>query len=181
MPGKPFEAYIISISLKVKCKLVEKPGGITIQLLAALRYIIPWWSVLWSRNFLFPLRLRLRLRLSTSFRSGSGSGDGSGSDISFVSTFFHRFHVKKWIFNVFLWKNINIIHMLDSIQYEFWFLFATQADPEPEPKLRHSGSGSSQKVRLLAAPAPQHWWWWRFASSPYLHSNLKISPSLLGE
>jgi hypothetical protein len=44
--------------------------------------------------------------------------------------------------------------VLDSIQYEFWFLFTTQADPEP--KLRHSGSGSSQKFRLLAAPAPQH-------------------------
>jgi hypothetical protein len=46
--------------------------------------------------------------------------------------------------------------MLDSIQYEFWFLFTTQADPEP--KFCHSGSGSSQKFRLLAAlaPAPQH-------------------------
>ncbi len=40
----------------------------------------------------------------------------------------------------FLWKNINLIHMLDSIQNEFRFLFTTQA--EPEPKLRHSGSGS---------------------------------------
>ncbi len=88
------------------------------------------------------------------FRSGSGSSSGSGSDISFVSTFYHRFHFKKWIFHVFLWKNTNLIHMLDSIQYEFWFLLTTQTDPEPEPKLRHSGSGSSQKFRLLSAPAP---------------------------
>ncbi len=49
-------------------------------------------ALLWSQNFLF------RLRLSKSF----GSGAGSGSDISFVSTFYHRFHIKKWIFHVFL-------------------------------------------------------------------------------
>ncbi len=43
----------------------------------------------------------------------------------------------------FLWKNINLIHMLDSIQYEFWFLSTTQAaDPEPEPEIWHSSSGS---------------------------------------
>ncbi len=106
-------------------------------------------AVLRSRNFLFPLRLRL----SKSF----GSGSGAGSDLSFLFTFYHRFHFKKSIFHVFLWKNIYLIHMLDSIQYEFWFLFTTQADPEPEPKLSHSGSGSSQKFRLLEAPAPQHW------------------------
>ncbi len=44
-------------------------------------------SVLWSQNFLFPLRLRL----TKSF----------GSGISFVTTFYHRFHIKKWIYHVF--------------------------------------------------------------------------------
>ncbi len=53
-------------------------------------------TVLWSRNFLFPLRLRLSKRF--------GSGSGAGSDISFTttSTFYYRFHIKKWIFHVFL-------------------------------------------------------------------------------
>jgi hypothetical protein len=55
---------------------------------------------------------------------------------------------------MFFMKDIDLIHMLDPIQYEFIFLFTTLADPEPEPKLRYCGSGSSQKFRLLAAPAP---------------------------
>ncbi len=76
-------------------------------------------AVLWSRNFLF----QLRLRLSKSF--GSGSSSGAGSDISFITTFYHRFHIKKWIIHVFLWKNVNLTHMLDPIQYEFLFLFTT--------------------------------------------------------
>ncbi len=33
---------------------------------------------------------------------------------------------------MFLWKNIDLIHLLDPIQYEFLFLFTTLADPEPE-------------------------------------------------
>jgi hypothetical protein len=32
---------------------------------------------------------------------------------------------------MFLWKNIDLIHMLDPIQYEFLFLFTTLADPDP--------------------------------------------------
>ncbi len=48
--------------------------------------------------------------------------------------------------------------MLDYIQYEFWFLFTTQADQKP-------GAGAETstfrlwlqpKVPALAAPAPQH-------------------------
>ncbi len=45
---------------------------------------------------------------------------------------------------MFLWKNIVLIHMLDPIQYEFWFLFTILADPEPELKL----------IILAPAPAP---------------------------
>jgi hypothetical protein len=50
-------------------------------------------AVLWSQNFLFPLRLRL----SKSFSSGSSSSSrsGAGSNISFVTSFNHRFHIKK--------------------------------------------------------------------------------------
>ncbi len=54
-------------------------------------------TVLWSRNFLFPLRL------SKSF----GSGSSSGSDISFITTFYQRFHIKKWIIHVF-YERISI-------------------------------------------------------------------------
>jgi hypothetical protein len=56
-------------------------------------------TVLWSRNFLFPLRLRL----SKSFSSGAGSG----SDVSFKTTFYHRFHIKKSIIHVF-YERISI-------------------------------------------------------------------------
>jgi hypothetical protein len=54
---------------------------------------------------LFPLRLRL----SKSFGSGSRSGSeaGSGSDISFVTTLYNRFQIKKWIFLVF-YERISI-------------------------------------------------------------------------
>ncbi len=38
----------------------------------------------------------------------------------------------------FLWKNIDLFHMLDPIQYKFLFLLSTSADPEP--KLPCSGS-----------------------------------------
>ncbi len=60
-----------------------------------------------------------------------------------------------WFF--YIWKNINLIHMLDPIQYEFIFLFTTLADQVPEPKLWYSGSG--EKFWLLPAPAPQHYSW----------------------
>jgi hypothetical protein len=46
-------------------------------------------AVLWSRNFLFPLRFQL----SKSF--------SSGSDISFDLPFITDFIIKKWIFHVF--------------------------------------------------------------------------------
>jgi hypothetical protein len=50
---------------------------------------------------------------------------------------------------------IDLIHMLDPIQYEFRFFQNTSSDPEPEPKLLYSGSG--QKFWLRPAPAPQPW------------------------
>jgi hypothetical protein len=50
-------------------------------------------TVLWSRNYLFPLRLRL----SKCFGSGSRSGSGN----SFGTTCYHRFYIKKYIFHVF--------------------------------------------------------------------------------
>jgi hypothetical protein len=52
----------------------------------------------------------------------------------------------KRTFFMFLMKKIDLIHMLNPIQYEFRFFQNTLADPEP--KLRYSGSGSSQKFRL---------------------------------
>jgi hypothetical protein len=47
------------------------------------------------------------------------------------------------IFHVYNEKKIDLIHMLDPIQYEFRFFQNNLADPElePEPKLRYSGSG----------------------------------------
>ncbi len=76
---------------------------------SAWRFYVSINAVLWSRNFLFPLRLRL----SKSF--------SSGSDISFELPFITGFLLKKWIFHVFLWKNINLIHMLETIQNKFRF------------------------------------------------------------
>jgi hypothetical protein len=32
---------------------------------------------------------------------------------------------------MFLGKNIDLIHPIDPIQYDFWFWFTTFADPEP--------------------------------------------------
>ncbi len=106
-----------------------------------------------------PLRGRFRSRLSFPLSCASNvitysvsltpaptfkkKSSGFSYDNSFVSTgtYYHRFHIKKWIFHVFLWKNVYLIHMIDPIQYEFWFFFfTTLADPEPEPKLRYSGS-----------------------------------------
>ncbi len=103
-------------------------------------------SVMWSRNYLFPLRLRL----SKSFGSGSRSGN------SFGTTFFHRFYIIKYIFHVFMKENRPNSH---TRSYSIWILIFFTTLTDPEPKLLHSGSGSSQKFRLLAAPAPgpQHW------------------------
>ncbi len=74
----------------------------------------------------------------------------------------------------FLWRNINLIHMLDPIQYEFLILFTTLADPE-------LGAGADTSIFQLQlrfrskvpAPAPQHC---VFAVSQYLlHPNHRIS------
>ncbi len=122
------------------------------------RHITGIWTWKWTRtpllrsqNYLFPLQLWL----SKSF--GSGSPSSSGNSVGTTGNCYHRFYINKYIFHVFLWKNIDLIHMLDPIQYEFLFLFTTLADPELEPKLWYFNSGSSLKFRLLAAPAPQHW------------------------
>jgi hypothetical protein len=58
---------------------------------------------------LFPLRLRLSKSFGSGSRSGSeaGSEAGSGSDISFVTTLYNRFQIKKWIFLVF-YERISI-------------------------------------------------------------------------
>ncbi len=98
-----------------------------------------------------------------------------------------QFSCKKWIFHVFIWKNIDLSHLLDPIQYEFLFLCTTLA--EPEPKLRCTGSG--QKFRLLAAPDPQHWYctqldiWisdWRGFCLNTLQIGLKLpSENILGQ
>ncbi len=47
---------------------------------------------------------------------------------------------------MFLWKNIDVIHMLDPIQYELWFSSTTLADPEP-------GAGAETSIfRLQLRP-----------------------------
>jgi hypothetical protein len=59
---------------------------------------------------------RLRLRLSRSF------GSRAGSDFSFVTTCFHSFYAQLLYLKVnflrFLGKVINLIHLLDPIEYE---------------------------------------------------------------
>ncbi len=65
-------------------------------------------SVLRSWNYLF--RLQLRLRLSKGFRSRAGS------DFSFVGVCLHS--IKTKMFSLFLRKKIDLIHLLDPIQYE---------------------------------------------------------------
>ncbi len=80
----------------------------------------------------------------------------SGSDISFISTFCHRFHIKKWIIHVFYERNQPNSHAGSYTIWIFIFylLLKLTRSREPEPNLRYSGSG--KKFRLLAAPAPQH-------------------------
>ncbi len=50
-----------------------------------------------------------------------------------------------------LWKDIDLIHMLDPNQYKFLFLFTTLVDPEP-------GAGAETSIFRLwpKVPAPQH-------------------------
>ncbi len=112
-------------------------------------------AVLWSRNFLFPLRFQL----SKSF--------GSGSDISFDLPFITDFILKKSGFFMFFKKDYQPNSHAGF--YSKWILIfiyylswpgaragTWSQSREPELKLRHSGSSSRQKFRLLAAPAPQH-------------------------
>jgi hypothetical protein len=95
------------------------------------------------------------------FRSGSGSdfqkvpAPEPAPATALELPVFTDFMLKR-IFFMFLMKKIDLIHMLDPIQYEFRFFQNTLADPEPEPKLRYSGSssGSGQKFRLRPAPVP---------------------------
>jgi hypothetical protein len=51
------------------------------------------------------------------------SGAGSDSDYSFVTTCYHRFHIKKQIFHVFYEKNIDFIHMLDTLFNKNFYIF----------------------------------------------------------
>ncbi len=123
-------------------------------------YIVPSWlhlvPVLWSRNFLF----RLRLRLSKSF----GFGSRSGSDDSFVTAFYHRFHIKKWIFHVFMKEYQPNSHflILYNMNSDFYLLLrltrsrSWEPEPEhgsrsrePEPKLRYAGSSSGSGSTTL--------------------------------
>ncbi len=53
---------------------------------------------------------------------------------------------------MFLWKKINLIHLLDPIQYDLWFLYTTSADPELEPKLRYWHQLRLHNVEFEAAP-----------------------------
>ncbi len=61
--------------------------------------------------------------------------------------------LKKDIFHVLNEKKIDLIHMLDPIQYEFRFFQHTLADPEPEPGAR-AGSKSRSRNFDISAPAP---------------------------
>jgi hypothetical protein len=95
-------------------------------------------TVLWSRNFLFPLRLRL----SKSFGSGSTSGSGAGSDLSFLSTFYHRFHFKKSIFMFFMKEYQPNSH---AGFYTIWILIFIYYSSWP---------GAGSRSRNFAIPAP---------------------------
>ncbi len=94
-------------------------------------------TVLWSWNYLFPLRLRL----SKSFSFGNNFGTMLSQIL----------YLKKVHFSCCLWKKIDLIHMLDPIQYEFRFFFTTLADPE-------LGAGAETSIFRLRpkvlAPAP---------------------------
>ncbi len=54
-----------------------------------------------------------------------------GSDYSFATTCLHIFILKSGFFKCFLWKNIDLIHLIYPIQYELWFLYTNLAYLEP--------------------------------------------------
>jgi hypothetical protein len=104
-------------------------------------------AVLWNRNYLFPRRLRL----SKSFGSGSNAGSGN----SFVTTCYHSFHIKKWIFDVFFMKEYQPnLHARSYILILIFYFSCLGAGAETSIFQLQSGSG--QKFRLFATPAPQH-------------------------
>jgi hypothetical protein len=110
----------------------------------------------------------LWLRLSKSF----GSGSRAGSDISFITTFYHRFHNKKWIFHVFLNKEYQPNSHAGFYKiwiYEFYFyllLKLTRSQgrnfniPAPAP----AKSSSSLRLRLQLHNTGLEWTWdaWYF-------------------
>jgi hypothetical protein len=59
-----------------------------------------------------------------SFGSGSSSGSGSGvgSDISFITTFYHRFHIKKWFIHVFMKEYQPNSHAGYNMNFYFYLL-----------------------------------------------------------
>jgi hypothetical protein len=95
----------------------------TVRITVYIGIYCPWYnllqrfeSMLRSRNYLF------RLRLSKSFGSGSRScfGAANGSDNSFVTTHYHRFHIKKCIFQVFLKNTITYRPNSHARSYWIW-------------------------------------------------------------
>ncbi len=114
----------------------SSPSCHTIYLLSASSRLVAVSAtcrpVLWSRNFLFPLRLWI----SKSY--------GSGSDISFVSTFYHRFHIKKWIFHVFFM--IEYLPNSHAGFYTMWILIFIYYWSWP-------GAGSRSRNFDIPAPA----------------------------
>jgi hypothetical protein len=116
-------------------------------------------AVLWSINFLFSLQLRL----SKSFGSGSRSGACSGSNISFVTTFYHRFHIKKSRVFMFFMKEYQpnahagsyTIWIFIFIYYLSWSrdgaetsIFQLQQQLRPKV-LAPCGSGSTTLIRRV--------------------------------
>jgi hypothetical protein len=115
---------------------------------SARRFYVSINAVLWSRNFLFPLRLRL----SKSF--------SSGSDISFELPFITGFLLKSGFF-MFSYERILTLFTcwkLYKINFDFHLLIKLTRSRSrnfdiPAP----AKSSGSLQLRLLAAPAPQHW------------------------
>jgi hypothetical protein len=85
---------------------------------------------------------------------------------------------------MFLWKNINLIYMLDPIRYEFYFylLLKLTRSREPEPKLRYSGSGfrlhntaDNAIISYPTDPNPQfcHWELWKIEDKIFFAALLQ--------
>ncbi len=111
-----------------------------------LLYVLKSDPVLWSRNFLFPLRLRLRLSKSFSSGSCSGSRAGSGYDISFDLPFITDFILKKWNFHVFMKEYQPNSH---AGFYTKWILIFIYYLSWPG-----AGAGSRSRNFDISAPAP---------------------------